>query len=365
MAEIISTARSAREALAQGLNALQADANSPPGFLQAAEPIAMAMGALHRIERSAGAELAAAAPQALDAVRQALAILQTQSTSDPRVLAILEIVAGSLGMVFSLTKAAKYGPAPQPVAAQAYAPPPPVQQPAPQPQYAQTPQPQYQQPAPQYAPQPQYQQPAPQYAPPPQYQQPVAPQAAPQPQYGQAPAHVAAQPQPAPQPAPAQYGAAQRDPFAGSQAAHEPPPWGAQPAAQPQPAAPAAQQGAGAEEIRQARLPQVDAELGTHSVSNFYKGLSGNDVVENGGLFVSTYNIPEIGQKLKVRVALPGGYEFEALGVVRWTREARESISTEISPPGFGLQFTSITAEGRNLVYRYVRNREPIFHDDL
>lgn len=119
------------------------------------------------------------------------------------------------------------------------------------------------------------------------------------------------------------------------------------------------------DEIRNARLPQVDAELGTHSASNFYKGLSGNDVVDHGGIFVSTYSIPDIGQSLKVRVSLPGGYEFEAIGVVRWTREARESMTADISPPGFGLQFTSISAEARNLVHRYVRNREPMFHDDL
>ena len=35
------------------------------------------------------------------------------------------------------------------------------------------------------------------------------------------------------------------------------------------------------------------------------------------------------------------------------------------APPGFGAQFTQITPEARQLVYRYVRNREPIFHDDF
>ena len=35
------------------------------------------------------------------------------------------------------------------------------------------------------------------------------------------------------------------------------------------------------------------------------------------------------------------------------------------APPGFGAQFTAITAEARQLVYRYVRNREPLFYDDF
>ena len=50
-------------------------------------------------------------------------------------------------------------------------------------------------------------------------------------------------------------------------------------------------------------------------------------------------------------------------GVVRWSRES--SDGGHDAPPGFGAQFTQITAEARQLIYRYVRNREPLFHDDL
>jgi len=116
----------------------------------------------------------------------------------------------------------------------------------------------------------------------------------------------------------------------------------------------------------QAAGVRVEAELGTHSPSNFYKGLSGNDVIDHGGVFIATYNIPRVGQPLTVHVSMPGGYEFDALAVVRWTRETVDSTSTgQSSPPGFGARFTQITPEARQLVYRYVRNREPLFHDDL
>jgi uncharacterized protein (TIGR02266 family) len=108
---------------------------------------------------------------------------------------------------------------------------------------------------------------------------------------------------------------------------------------------------------------QFEAELGAHSPSNFYKGLSGNDVIESGGIFIATYQIPDVGRDVWVKVSLPGGFEFTALGVVRWTRDMPHSGAD--SPPGFGVQFTQITAEARQLVYRYVRNREPLFHDDL
>jgi Tfp pilus assembly protein PilZ len=110
---------------------------------------------------------------------------------------------------------------------------------------------------------------------------------------------------------------------------------------------------------------RVEAALGAHSPTNFYKGLSGNDVIESGGLFVATYQIPPIGSQLVLHVSLPGGYEFESQAVVRWTREAPSSGAGQEAPPGFGAQLTQVTPEGRQLVYRYVRNREPLFHDDF
>jgi uncharacterized protein (TIGR02266 family) len=107
------------------------------------------------------------------------------------------------------------------------------------------------------------------------------------------------------------------------------------------------------------------ADLGAQSSTNFYKGLSGNDIIDHGGLFISTYKIPKIGTPVRLRVSLPGGYEFEANAIVRWSRESSEASEDESAPPGFGAQFTHITNEARQLVYRYVRNREPLFHDDL
>ena len=107
-------------------------------------------------------------------------------------------------------------------------------------------------------------------------------------------------------------------------------------------------------------LQVINADLGAHSPTNFYKGLSGNDIIDHGGLFVSTYVPPKMGTPVRLKVSLPGGYEFEANAVVKWTREQGGD-----APPGFGAQFTQITPEARQLVYRYVRNREPLFHDDF
>lgn len=329
--DLVTLARTARESLARGLGALQTP-GAPPQLMASAEPIANAMSALHRIEGShgnIGPEVGAAA---LTAVRQALSQLQSQPVAHPAVDQAMAAIASSLGMVHQLSQSLQakpsIAPAPPTQPSNAFqapqAPPPHVAVVASQP---------YQQPA-QPAAQP-YQQPV---APPPGWQQP--PQAAPQ--------------QPA-QPAWPQrpQGAPQQNQYAmptGGQPQYYPPqgiaPQGA-PAAAPAPGG----------------VMRVQAELGAHSTTNFYKGLSGNDVIDSGGIFIATYNLPAIGQPLIIKVSLPGGYEFEAQGVVRWTREAPQSGAD--SPPGFGAQFTQISAEGRQLVYRYVRNREPLFHDDL
>jgi hypothetical protein len=112
-------------------------------------------------------------------------------------------------------------------------------------------------------------------------------------------------------------------------------------------------------------LRAVEAALGAHSASNFYKGLAGGDVLASGGLFVATYQLPDVGQRLLLKVSMPGGYEFEATGVVAWTRDIENTSSASEAISGFGAQLDVVSEEGRGLIQRYVRNREPLFHDDL
>jgi hypothetical protein len=307
----VAAARAARESLAKGLQALQSDPNVPKHLVELAAPIAQAMGALHQIEKSNGTALSPHADLALNNTRGALAQLQQNPGAHPAVAQALEAVAASLGQVHQLSKMAQ-GPAqpmnptvPAQQAVQAQ-----PQAPAPQPMA---------QPAPQAAPQG------------------ARPGTQPMAQAAGAPAQ--ARPQGANPYAPTQMASpGQADPFR-----QGPPPAAAQ----------AGPPGAG---------QVVTADLGAHSVTNFYKGLSGNDIIDHGGLFVSTYMVPKIGTPIRLKVSLPGGYEFEANAVVKWAREASDGSD---APPGFGAQFTQITPEARQLVYRYVRNREPLFHDDL
>jgi len=288
VSDVVTLARLARESLARGLGALQSDPHMPPQLADLAAPIAHAMGALHQIERSGGAQAMPGAQMALANVQAALTQLQAQPSQHPAVMAAMEAVAGALGSVHALTRLTPAA-APQPARGPA-----PHAAPAPPAAYAQ----------------PSHAQPA-GYASPQGYAQPPA-----------ARAYPAQHAQPAAQPAAAQRGPAPRGDAA-----------------------------------------VVAAELGAHSQTNFYKGLSGNDIIDHGGLFVSTYKLPKIGQPVRLKVSMPGGYEFEANAVVRWCRE--QSDAGNDAPPGFGAQFVEITPEARQLVYRYVRNREPMFHDDL
>jgi hypothetical protein len=316
MSDTVSASKTARESLARALGALQSDQSVPGGLMAVADPVSQAMGALFRIERSAGANIAQDGPTALEAVRRALALLQQQPTNHPAVQVAMEAVAGSLSLVHGLAKQqAPVAAPPQPAGYQ--------QQPPQQPAAYQ------QQPAQQAA----YQQ---QHA---AYQQTALAQ---QPAFGTQPV----------QQAPAQHTPQKVDAYQPTMAIDA------------APVAPAATPPARQVPVSAGSAHRVEAELGAHSPSNFYKGLSGSDVVDHGGLFVATFNVPRIGQPVNLHVSMPGGYEFDAQAVVRWTREPLDAGESGVQP-GFGAQFTQISAEARQLVYRYVRNREPLFHDDL
>ncbi len=419
MSEPAPLAKTAREQLAAALNALQSNAHVPDELMALAEPIAEAMGILHRIERSGGRDLEGRA-EALGHARHCLDALQAITVHHPAIDTVMDSVAAALSKIHALTRIP--APAPAPVApAPAPAPPapavaaprPPASMPSGGPGFAST------DPAPRtsapFAPNntavmPHAAAPQPAAAPARPASQPAFPAAQPQPSFAAPvqPAPQAAFPPPAPaQPSftapvpgpayagggaapfpqpPAPFPQPQAAPFPQPQAApfppqaYQPPPQAApQPAYQPppqaapqayQPPQPAYQPPPQAARPAQAPAPAasrpagtIDVELGAHSPSNFYKGLGGNDVIEHGGIFVATYKIPKIGSTVSLRVLLPGDFEFQANAVVQWTREA--SGGGDSAEPGFGARFTQISPEGRNLVYRYTRNREPIFYDDL
>jgi uncharacterized protein (TIGR02266 family) len=106
--------------------------------------------------------------------------------------------------------------------------------------------------------------------------------------------------------------------------------------------------------------PEVEANLGASSETNFYVGFSGE--IAEGGVFVATYNTLEVGSVAAVTVTLPGGYEFRVPATVHFVRDPMD-MSDE-SEPGMGLKFETLQNEHRELVLRFIRKRAPMFYDD-
>ena len=277
--KIAALARTARQSLGQGLEALQAG-DSPERLLAVAQPLARAMGMLVEMEVAPPSLARKGADPVLVALREGLGLLQLPENVElSAAQAAMEHVAEALGVVHEISRS----PELEPEAAATKA-----------------------------RPASALKAPAPAVVP-------AAPAVAP-------PAAVA--------PRVAAAVVAPRVPGATPVSAQDP------------------------------SLRSIEASLGAHSATNFYKGLASGDIVASGGLFVATYQVPPVGQELLLKVSMPGGYEFEAKGVVAWTRDVPASSTASGATPGFGAQISEISDEGRGLIQRYVRNREPLFHDD-
>lgn len=108
-------------------------------------------------------------------------------------------------------------------------------------------------------------------------------------------------------------------------------------------------------ELRATPRRQVEVDVGIHSDSHFFAGLTGD--VSRGGLFVATYAELEVGSKVTLDFELPNGH-IVADGTVRWHRSARDHHS-----PGFGVQFERIAPEMLKLIERFCQARPPLYYD--
>jgi len=103
----------------------------------------------------------------------------------------------------------------------------------------------------------------------------------------------------------------------------------------------------------------VEANLGATTQSNFYVGFSGE--IAHGGVFLATYEALPKETSVRMLVTLPGGFEFECDGYVRFVRDPMDFMSE--SEPGMGIQFEGLSDEARDLVLRFIKKRPPIFYD--
>ncbi len=144
--------------------------------------------------------------------------------------------------------------------------------------------------------------------------------------------------------------------------------------AQPAPAAPAikpkeAPAAPPAEERRPARVPlgvetrfeSFSLEVDQESDHNFYIGFTDN--ISEGGVFIATEQVIDMGTALRFELKLPNMSAPELVeGAVRWLR--RSSSPDPDVPNGVGVQFTSLSPSLKRSVEEFVKRRESIFYDD-
>jgi len=101
-------------------------------------------------------------------------------------------------------------------------------------------------------------------------------------------------------------------------------------------------------------------EVGFETESTFYAGWSGN--ISEGGIFVATHVIREIGSHLQLTLTLPDrGEPIRVTGTVRWVREFQEGSDV---PPCMGIRFEEMPAADLELVQGFVQQRAPLLFDD-
>ena len=334
-------ARQAREALGKALEALQQDADIPKEVLGVAQNIAKSVGALFEAEfASTEVDGKTCVKSALGTLSQTLALLQDVKSEHAGVQSATESIADVISILFPLTQKpsvrpeAASEPAPADAASERSAPPsaPPSSRPP--------------SPASQPASAPPASQPAsaPSASTPPASLTPsTAPEAA------QGPSIV-----PESGPPPSIRPASSKPPSgAPSNLASSSKPAALGPASIPTsmlpPPAP----------IPTGQRQRIEANLGATTQSNFYVGFSGE--IAHGGVFLATYETLPKDTSVTMLVTLPGGFEFECDGYVRFVRDPMDFTSE--SEPGIGIQFEGLSDEARDLVLRFIRKRPPIFYD--
>jgi uncharacterized protein (TIGR02266 family) len=102
----------------------------------------------------------------------------------------------------------------------------------------------------------------------------------------------------------------------------------------------------------------IDVDVGYDSEHGFWSGFSDRIDSGEGGLFVVTHLLREIGTELRVRMKLPGmSAPVETRGVVRWTRERA------CTGPGMGIELQEVPSEARRVIDEIVDHRGALFYE--
>lgn len=104
----------------------------------------------------------------------------------------------------------------------------------------------------------------------------------------------------------------------------------------------------------------VNTMLNINTDHQFYNGFSEN--IEEGGIFIATFDTKPVDSKVIVNFKLPGGHPVTARGQVHFVREYNPM--TPETPPGMGVKFTDLLKEDKRAIEGYLEHRAPMFYDD-
>ena len=110
----------------------------------------------------------------------------------------------------------------------------------------------------------------------------------------------------------------------------------------------------------EAMAVNVNTMLNMNTDHQFYNGFSEN--IEEGGIFVATFDTKPVDSKVVVNFKLPGGHPVTARGVVQFVRDYNPL--TPETPPGMGVKFTDLLKEDKRAIEKYLKQRAPMFYDD-
>lgn len=125
---------------------------------------------------------------------------------------------------------------------------------------------------------------------------------------------------------------------------------------------------AGGAEQRASRRADLSAAITSVGGNNFFLGLSGN--ISEGGIFIATAQVFEVGTSIAVEFTIPTSpHPIHVSGEVRWVRTA-SATSMFGGPdddydlaPGIGIQFQQLSRQDEEAIHKFIETREPEFFD--
>jgi uncharacterized protein (TIGR02266 family) len=113
---------------------------------------------------------------------------------------------------------------------------------------------------------------------------------------------------------------------------------------------------------RRAGRSDLEVSVDLESDRDSYVGLTKN--IGAGAVFVAMDRLHRIGDRLRLRFALPGGGEPIAVEAeVRWIRESPQPERRD-QRPSIGLRFVDLPLETSARVQKVLRDRDPAYREE-